>query len=84
MVGFHVQIYSLREKEKKGENSHKACIGTLSCGRSPPIYRHFDGYYVAYKPITLSRILFMFIEMIFIYFHSCVMFAMTSMSMRND
>ena len=31
---------SLREKEKKGENSHKACMGTLSCSRSPLIYRH--------------------------------------------
>ena len=55
-------------------------------------YRHnyegffikFDRYYVAYKPITLSCILFMFIEMIFIHCHSCVMFAMKSMSMRND
>ena len=31
---------SPREKEKKGENSHKACIGTLSCSHSPSIYRH--------------------------------------------
>ena len=43
-----------------------------------------DRYYVAYKPITLSCILFMFIEMKFIHFHSCVMFAMKSMSMCND
>ena len=43
-----------------------------------------DGYYVAYKPITLSCILFMFIEMKFIHSHSCVMFAMKSMSMCND
>ena len=43
-----------------------------------------DGYYVAYKPITLSCILFMFIEMKFIHYHSCVMFAMKSMSMCND
>ena len=43
-----------------------------------------DGYYVAYKPITLSCILFMFIEMKFIYCHSCVMFAMKSMIMCND
>ena len=43
-----------------------------------------DGYYVAYKPITLSSILFMFIEMKFIHCHSCVMFAMKSMSMCND
>ena len=43
-----------------------------------------DGYYVAYKPITLSCILFMFIEMKFIHCHSCVMFATKSMSMCND
>ena len=42
-----------------------------------------DGYYVAYKPITLSC-LFMFIEMKFIHCHSCVMFVMKSMSMCND
>ena len=43
-----------------------------------------DGYYVAYKPITLSCTLFMFIEMKFIHCHSCVIFAMKSMSMCND
>ena len=43
-----------------------------------------DGYYVGYKPITLPCILFMFIEMKFIHCHSCVMFAMKSMSMCND
>ena len=43
-----------------------------------------DGYYVAYKPITLSSILFMFVEMKFIHCHSCVMFAMKSMNMCND
>ena len=43
-----------------------------------------DAYYVAYKPITLSCILFMFIEMIFISCHYCVMFAMKSMSICND
>ena len=43
-----------------------------------------DGYYVAYKPITLSCILFMFIEVKFIHWHSCVMFAMKFMSMCND
>ena len=43
-----------------------------------------DGYYVAFKPITFSCILFMFIEMKFIHCHSCVMFAMKSMSMCND
>ena len=43
-----------------------------------------DRYYVAYKPITLPCIFFMFIEMKFIHYHSCVMFAMKSMSMYND
>ena len=43
-----------------------------------------DGYYVAYKPITISCILFMFIEIQFIHCHSCVMFAIKSMSMCND
>ena len=43
-----------------------------------------DGYYVAYKPITLPYILFVFIEMKFIHCYSCVMFAMKSMSMCND
>ena len=43
-----------------------------------------DGYYVAYKPITLSCIFFMFIEMKFIHCHSCVIFAMKSMSICND
>ena len=43
-----------------------------------------DGYYVTYKPIIISCILFMFIEMKFIYRHSCVMFAMKFMSICND
>ena len=29
-----------KKKKKKVENSHKACMGTLSFGRSPPIYRY--------------------------------------------
>ena len=40
MVRSPLQSSSSREKDKKGENSHKACVGTLSCGRSPLIYRH--------------------------------------------
>ena len=39
---------------------------------------------MAYNPITLLCIFFMFIEMKFIHYHSCVMFAMKSMSMCND
>ena len=43
-----------------------------------------DGYYVANKPITLSYILFMLIEMKFIHYRSYAMFVMKSMSMCND
>ena len=53
-------------------------------GTSPPLKERSDGYYVAYKPITLSSILFMFFEIKFINFHSCVMFAMKSMSRCNE
>ena len=44
----------------------------------------YDEYYVAYKPISLSCISFRFIEMKFIYYHSCVIFTMKSMSICND
>ena len=43
-----------------------------------------DGCYVTHKSITLPCISFIFIEMKFIHFHSCVMFAMKSMSIFND
>ena len=39
-----------------------------------------DRYFVAYKPIILPCISFMFIEMKFIRYYSCVMFTMKSMS----
>ena len=39
---------------------------------------------MAYKPITLSCISFMLIEMKFIHCHSCVMFAMKFMSIFNE
>ena len=39
-----------------------------------------DGYYVACKPIRLLCISFMFIKIKFSHYHSCVMFAMKSMS----
>ena len=39
---------------------------------------------MAYKPNTLSRILFMFTEMKFIQYHSYVMFAMKFMSICNN
>ena len=68
-----------------------SCVHELSCNRhhliviEPSKFIHmYDGYYVAYKLITLSCILFIFIEIKFIHCHSCVMFAMKSMSMRND
>ena len=53
-------------------------------GKEVMIMLETNGYYVAYKPITLSCILFMFIEMKFIHCYSCVMFAINSMSMCND
>ena len=43
-----------------------------------------DGDYVAYKPITLPYISFMFIEIKFVHCHSCVVFAMKSMIICND
>ena len=39
---------------------------------------------MAYKPITLIYISLMLIEMKFIHLHSCVIFAMKSMSICND
>ena len=39
---------------------------------------------MAYNPITLSCILFMFIEMKFIDCHSCAIFVMKSLSICND
>ena len=44
----------------------------------------YDRYYVAYKPITLPCISFMFIEIKCIHSQSYVMFAMKSMSICND
>ena len=49
-----------------------------------PIYFHSDGYYVAYKIIKLLCISFMFIEMKFIYYYSCVKLIMKFMSILND
>ena len=40
MVGSPLQSFSLREKDDKRENSHKAFMGTFSCGHFPLIYRH--------------------------------------------
>ena len=67
-----------KSRKKHGDASGMYMIDTYFS------YRDSDGYYVAYKPITLSSILFMFIEMKLIHCHSCVMFAMKSMSMCND
>ena len=47
-------------------------------------YHDIDGYYVAYKPITLSHISFMFIKIKFIHCHFCVIFVIKSMSICND
>ena len=62
--------------------AHNGPFVILDLLLSPLSLVYIDGYYVAYKPITLSCILF--IEMKFIHCHSCVMFAMKSMSMCND
>ena len=40
MIGSPLQSSSPRKKEKKGENSHKACIDSFNCGHSLPIYKH--------------------------------------------
>ena len=42
-----------------------------------------DGYYLAYELFILSYISFMFIGMKLIHSHSCMMFAMKSMSIYN-
>ena len=47
-------------------------------------YDTVDGYYVAYKPITLPCISFMLIEMEFSNCYSCAMFVINSMSICND
>ena len=43
-----------------------------------------DRYNLAYKPITLLYISFMFIEMKFIHFHSFMIFILKSISTYND
>ena len=55
----------------------------LRCVRTSGLVED-EGYYVAYKPITLLFILFIFIEIKFIYFPSNVMFAMKFMNICND
>ena len=40
MIGSPLQSSSPRDKEKKEDNSLKACMGTLSCGRSLLIYKY--------------------------------------------
>ena len=40
MIGSPLQSSSPRKKENNRKNSYKACMGTLSCGHSLPIYRH--------------------------------------------
>ena len=46
-------------------------------------FEDIDGYYVTYKPIILSCMFFIFIEMKLIYCHSFVIFVMKSMSICN-
>ena len=56
MVGFPLQYYLLREKEKEGENFYKAFIGTLSYDCSLPINRYLIGGFV----IKILIIIFIF------------------------
>ena len=65
-------------KEKKGRK--KGEVKKRMKGKQERI----DGYYVAYKPVTLPCISFMFIEIKFIHYHSCMMLAMEFMSICND
>ena len=44
----------------------------------------FDSYDETYKPITLPSISFMFIEIKFIHYHSCVTFVMKFINICND
>ena len=76
----------LRCEEKRGERKDERAVHdrVILEMKSTNLNHVIDGYYVAYNPIALSCILFMFIEMKFIYCHSCVMFAMKSMSIYND
>ena len=90
-------LVTTRGREERGENQLGLHGHPYFC-RSPPIYRlqeykmftktlvimSTNGYYVAYKQITLPCILFMLIEMKFIHCYSCVMFTMKSMSMCDD
>ena len=71
MVRSLLQSSSPREKEKKGENSHKTRMTTLSCGRSPSIYRHFDGERDPSPPLwetSTTRVQRIFSFFYFLYF----------------
>ena len=63
-------------------------IASHSSSQSLKILREndliFDEYYVAYTPIILPCISFMFIKMKFIQCHPCVLFVMKSTSICND
>ena len=74
-------LFLIRRTQLKAIDSHSSITNELLI-EDEEADQTADGYYVAYKPITLSCILF--IEMKFIHCHSCVMFAMKSMSMCND
>ena len=71
-----------------GDSTSSLHSSAMGFNNSLPLFLTFradiDGYYVAYKLITLVCILFIFIEMDFFHCHSCVMFVMKSMSICND
>ena len=71
------------------DSGRRSWLAVVSCGwllvqAATTLQAVTNGYYLAYKLITLSCILFMFLEMKFIHCHSYVMFTMKSMSMCND
>ena len=53
MVRSLLQSSSPREKENKGEHSHKASIGTFSRDCCPPIYRYLVCGFVIKTPIIM-------------------------------
>ena len=45
-----------QERKKKWKNSYKACMGTLSCGPSPPICIHLMYIYFYIKTLIIMSI----------------------------
>ena len=43
-------MFFIKKGRKKEENSHKACMDTLSCGYSSPIYTYWEYEIFTKKP----------------------------------